>query len=113
LEEINAIANKYFTAQGDFDKETFLGACMEELKGVLRGNNAEILKFQGPYNKWMATDGKELGKKALKAGGNILLNLANKALQAKGLGSIKFENTLKKNTKNNLMEIYNRKNRRR
>ena len=113
LEEVNAIAEKYFKAQGDFDKGTFLGACMEELKGVLKGNNEEILKFQGPYNKWMATDGKELGKKALKAGGNILFNLANKALQAKGLGALKFENTLKKNTKNSLMEIYNRKNKRR
>ena len=60
----------------------------------------------------MSTDGKELGKKALKAGGNLLLNIANKALQDKGLGSLKLENTLKKNTKNHLIEIYNRKNRR-
>lgn len=112
LEEVNAIADKYFEAQGDFDKDTFLGACMGELKLALRDKPDEVLKFQAPFNKWMATDGKELGKKALKAGGNLLLNLANKALQAKGLGSLKIENTLKKNVKNNLMEIYNRKNRR-
>jgi hypothetical protein len=113
LEEVNTIADKYFKAQGDFDKKTFLGSCMDELRLALKDKPEEVLKFQGPLNKWLAKDGKELGKKALTAGGNILLNIANKALQAKGLGSLKMENTIKKNTKNNLMEIYNRKNRRR
>jgi len=113
LEEVNTIADKYFKAQGDFDKKTFLGSCMDELRLALKDKPEEVLKFQGPLNKWMAKDGKELGKKALTAGGNLLLNIANKALQAKGLGSLKMENTIKKNTKNNLMEIYNRKNRRR
>lgn len=112
LEEVNTIADKYFKAQGDFDKKTFLGSCMDELKIALKDKPEEVLKFQGPLNKWLAKDGKELGKKALTAGGNILLNIANKALQAKGLGSLKMENTIKKNTKNSLIEIYNRKNRR-
>lgn len=112
LEEVNAIADKYFEAQGAFDKNTFLKRCMGELKSALPDKPEEVLKFQAPFSKWMSTDGKELGKKALKAGGNILLNIANKALQAKGLGSLKLENTLKKNTKNHLIEIYNRKNRR-
>ena len=57
----------------------------------------------------MKKDGKELAKKALSAGGNVLLSLTNKVLKSKGLGDLKFENTLKKNLKSNLMEVYNQK----
>ena len=98
--------------QGQFDKDKFLKPCMDELKVTLKGQPEMIQKFQSAFNQWIAKDGKELAKKALSAGGNVLLNLANKTLKAKGLGAIT-ENIIKKNTKNHLIEIYNRKNRRR
>ena len=85
---------------------------MDELKVTLKGQPELIQKFQSAFGKWMAKDGKELAKKALSAGGNVLLNLANKSLQAKGLGSLT-EHRIRKNTKSHLIEIYNLKNRRR
>jgi hypothetical protein len=86
---------------------------MAELKVTLRGQNELIGKYESAVNQWIKKDGKELAKKALSAGGNVLLNLANNALKSKGLGTLKFENTLKKNLKSNLMEVYNQKNKRR
>lgn len=112
VEEINTIYDKYMGYQGQFDKDKFLKPCMDELKVTLKGQPGMIQKFQSAFNQWIAKDGKEFAKKALSAGGNMLLNLANKTLKAKGLGTIT-ENIIKKNTKNHLIEIYNRKNRRR
>ena len=112
VEEVNTIYDKYTGYQGQFDKDKFLKPCMDELKVTLKGQPELIQKFQSAFGKWMAKDGKELAKKALSAGGNVLLNLANKALQAKGLGSLT-EHRIRKNTKSHLIEIYNLKNRRR
>lgn len=112
VEEINTIYDKYMGYQGQFDKDKFLKPCMDELKVSLKGQPEVIQKFQSAFNQWIAKDGKDLAKKALSAGGNVLLNLANKALKAKGLGAIA-ENTIRKNTRNHLIEVYNMKNRRR
>lgn len=108
---ITVIYDKFAGLQGTFDKSRFLKPCMDELRITLKGRPDQITKYESAVNQWIKKDGKELAKKALSAGGNILLNLANKALKSKGLGSMKFENTLKKNLKNNLMEVYNQKNR--
>jgi hypothetical protein len=112
VEEVNTLYDKYTGYQGQFDKDKFLKPCMDELKVTLKGQPELIQKFQSAFSQWMAKDGKELAKKALSAGGNVLLNLANKTLKAKGLGGLT-ENIIKKNTKNHLIEIYNKKNRRR
>lgn len=112
VEEINTIYDKYMGYQGQFDKDKFLKPCMDELKLTLKGQPDLIQKFQSAFNQWMAKDGKDLAKKALSAGGNVLLNLANKALKTKGLPTLT-ERAIRKNTKNHLIEIYNRKNRRR
>lgn len=112
VEEVNATYDKFTGYQGQFDKDKFLKPCMSELKVTLKGQPDLIMKYESAFNQWMSKDGKELAKKALSTGGNILLKLANNALKAKGLGSIT-ENIIKRKTKNHLIEIYNRKNRRR
>lgn len=109
-DSITTIYDKFAGLQGTFDKSRFLKPCMDELRITLKGQPELIGKYESAVTQWMKKDGKELAKKALSAGGNVLLNLANKALKTKGLGNLKFENTLKKNLKSNLMEVYNQKN---
>ena len=110
---ITTVYDKFAGLQGTFDKSRFLKPCMDELRITLKGQPELIGKYESALNQWMKKDGKELAKKALSAGGNVLLSLTNKVLKSKGLGDLKFENTLKKNLKSNLMEVYNQKNRRR
>jgi hypothetical protein len=118
VEEAEEIRNKAFEKMGE-DNKSNLGYCKQELKGSGRGDIQQILtKFEPAIKTLLNKTAADLGKKALTGGVNLLVGLATKklgggALTQSGVSNAVAESLIKKNTKNNLIEIYNRKNRRR
>ena len=118
VEEAEEIRNKAFEKMGEDNKKN-LGYCKSELKGSGRGDIQQILtKFEPAIKTLLNKTAADLGKKALSGGVNLLVGLVTKklgggALTQSGVSNAVAESLIKKNTKNNLIEIYNRKNRRR
>jgi hypothetical protein len=92
-----------------------LKSCESEFKSSKTMTNADKENVLGQYrstiNNLLRKTASDLGKKALVGGVNLATSLITKKLG--GVSNAVAESLIKKNTKNNLIEIYNRKNRRR
>lgn len=110
VEEAEEIRNNAFEKMGESNKNN-LGYCKSELKNSGRGDIQQLLaKFEPAIKTLLNKTAADLGKKALSGGVNLLVGLVTKKL---GVSNAVSESLIKKNTKNNLIEIYNKKNRRR
>ena len=118
VEEAEEIRNNAFVKMGEDNKKN-LNFCKGELRGSGRGDIQQILaKFEPAIKTLLNKTAADLGKKALSGGVNLLVGLVTKklgggSLTQSSVSNAVSESLIKKNTKNNLIEIYNKKNRRR
>lgn len=111
VEKAEEIRNNAFEKMGDDNKKN-LGYCKSELRGSGRGDIQQLLaKFEPAIKTLLNKTAADLGKKALSGGVNLLVGLVTKKIG--GVSNAVSESLIKKNTKNHLIEVYNRKNRRR